>query len=476
MEWLILVGAVVFIIYLMNKKTDTPEVVKSTPPTMPIQRPPIPKNINIKQTDIEDIKLNDEQEKIFQLLETTNDIFYVTGKAGTGKSVLLRYFVSKTKKNVVVVAPTGVASLNVGGQTIHSFFRMPFDIDLENIEIAYKTKELLKHIDAIVIDEVSMVRVDLMEAISIKLQKALNKEIPFGGVQVIMFGDLYQLPPVVTDGQLKKYFDHNFGGHYFFNSPSIVKTNLKNYELCNVFRQKDQEFKDILDAIRKGDVRDTELDKLNERAKAVKPESGYLTLAGKNTTVSDINHKMLNNLSGNEKVYEAEIYGKLTESFFPTDKTLKLKSGAQVMLLKNDTEKPRRWVNGTIGVVSAMEKDFIKVRIDGVDHSISKTSWDKIQYEYDSKSRKLEKHIVSSFKQFPLRLAWAMTIHKSQGQTYQTVAIDLSGGAFAHGQTYVALSRCVSLDGLYLDCPVNRNDIIVDGDIISFMSKAINYN
>lgn len=472
MELLFIIGGIWLIAYLWDKLTISSKSTNIQPQYFSVQNPPAPKTVNVKQVDIEDIKLSDEQANVFNALETTNNFFYITGKAGTGKSVLLRYFVANTRKRVVVVAPTGVAALNVGGQTIHSFFKIPFDIDFNTINVDYKTKEILKNIDTVVIDEVSMVRVDLMEAISIKLKKARQNNDPFGGVQMIMFGDLYQLPPVVSDGELKRYFDHNFGGHYFFNSPAIKDSDLHIYELNIIFRQKDAEFKKMLDHIRQGIVQESEFQKLNERVKAVKPDDGYITLAGKNTTVSNINHTKLNQLGGDEKVYEAEIWGKLTESFFPTEKNLKLKVGAQVMLLKNDTEKPRRWVNGTIGVVSKLSTDGVRVRIDGVEHTITPTSWDKIQYEYDSESRKLQKKVVSSFKQFPLRLAWAITIHKSQGQTYQSVAIDLSGGAFAHGQTYVALSRCVSLEGLYLDAPIKQNDIIVDPDIVYFMKKA----
>jgi ATP-dependent DNA helicase PIF1 len=289
---------------------------------------------------------------------------------------------------------------------------------------------------------------------------------------MVMFGDLYQLPPVVTDGQLQRYFDHNFGGHYFFNAHSIKNCNLQIYELEKIFRQKDPEFKRILDCIRQGLINENDLAILNGRSNIIKPDSGYVTLAGTNSTVSEINHRRLDQLSGEEKNYEAEVWGNLNESHFPTEKRLKLKLGAQVMLLKNDTEKPRRWVNGTLGVVTKLSSDVVKVSIDGVEHTIAQTAWEKMQYEYDSQTRELKKRVVSSFKQLPLRLAWAITIHKSQGQTYRTVAIDLSGGAFAHGQTYVALSRCVSIDGLYLDAPIKLGDIIVDPNIVSFMKQA----
>lgn len=475
MEWIIIVAIVGLVAYAVGSGSNNKSKFRTTStatqasPAKPITKP----KLNIKQDDISSVKLSVEQDKIFNLLETTNDHYYITGKAGTGKSVLLQYFVENSGKRIVVVAPTGVAALNVGGQTIHSFFKMPFDIAFEDLRVDYKLREILRNIDTVVIDEVSMVRVDLMEAISLKLQIARKNEEPFGGVQMVMFGDLYQLPPVVTDGQLDRYFKHNFGGYYFFNAPSIKKANFYIYELSNIFRQKDADFKDVLNAIRHGSFKDAQLQTLNSRYNVPKPDTGYITLAGHSSTVSAINHKKLAELPGEEKVYEAEIWGNITESSFPTEKKLRLKVGAQVMMLKNDTEKPRRWVNGTLGIVTKLNSELVRVNIDGVEHTVSPASWDKIQYGYDPDERRLDKKVVSSFKQLPIRLAWAITIHKSQGQTYQSVAVDLSDGAFAHGQTYVALSRCVSLDGLYLDSPIRRDDVIVDPDIVHFMKKAV---
>lgn len=469
MEWLLIVGVIAAIAYIADQSGTNNQNHYSKMSQPAFQ--PKPK-LNVKQIDISSIKLSDEQSMIFNLLETTNDNYYVTGKAGTGKSVLLQYFVENSGKRIVVVAPTGVAALNVGGQTIHSLFKMPFEIDLKNIKVDYKLREILRNIDTVVIDEVSMVRVDLMEAISRKLQIARNNEEPFGGVQMVMFGDLYQLPPVVSDGELDRYFKHNFDGYYFFNAKSIKESGLNIYELSNIFRQKDPEFKKILNSIRYGSIKESELTELNKRTKVAKPASGFVTLAGHNATVSAINHKKLAELPNEEKVYEAEIWGNITESSFPTESKLRLKVGAQVMILKNDNEKPRRWVNGTLGVVTKLNNEVVKVSIDGVEHTILPASWDKIQYAYNPEERELTKKIVSSFKQLPIRLAWAITIHKSQGQTYQSVAIDLSDGAFAHGQTYVALSRCVSLEGLYLDSQIRRDDIIVDPDIIEFMKQA----
>ncbi|PIP56471.1 helicase, partial [candidate division WWE3 bacterium CG22_combo_CG10-13_8_21_14_all_39_12] len=397
---------------------------------------------------------------------------YITGKAGSGKSILLRYFVENTSKQVAVVAPTGVAALNVEGQTIHSFFKLAPELqDLTSLKVDYKTKEILRHLDALVIDEISMVRADLMEAINIKLQIARDNNSPFGGLQVIMFGDLFQLPPVVSDGELHRYFDHNYEGIYFFNAPVYKEIDLKIFELNHIFRQKDQDFIRLLNAVRDGNVNSDVLSHLNQRAEIALPETGYLTLAGHNATVSRINHEKLAELDGEEKVYIAEISGDLKESSFPTEKELRLKEGAQIMLLKNDRQKPPRWVNGTVGVVTKLSDDIIRVNIDGVEHTISKESWNSIRYYYDAEKRELEKEIVSSFTQFPIRLAWAITIHKSQGQTYESVAVDLTDGAFAHGQTYVALSRCTSLDGLYLTSPIQPEDVIVDQEIVSFMRK-----
>lgn len=480
MEWLIAIGVVAFIAYIAGRSSsnkDQPvQKLYTAQPRVPVKDKPRPTpkpRLNVKQADISSIKLSNEQSEVFNLLETTNENYYITGKAGTGKSVLLQYFVENSGKRIVVVAPTGVAALNVGGQTIHSFFKMPFDIDFDDLRVDYKLREILRNIDTVVIDEVSMVRVDLMEAISKKLQIARKNDEPFGGVQMVMFGDLYQLPPVVTDGELDRYFKHNFGGYYFFNAQSIKNSGLKIYELNIIFRQKDHEFKKILNSIRNGVLKESDMEILNQRLEAEKPDSGYITLAGHNATVSSINHKMLSDLPGDEKTYEAEIWGSITESSFPTEKKLKLKVGAQVMMLKNDNEKPRRWANGTLGVITKLSNEVVKVSIDGVEHTVAPATWDKIQYDYNPEERELTKKIVSSFKQLPIRLAWAITIHKSQGQTYQSVAVDLSDGAFAHGQTYVALSRCVSLEGLYLDAPIKRDDIIVDPDIVEFMKKAV---
>lgn len=429
--------------------------------------------LNVKNVDVSNIILGKEQKEIYDLIEKTNKNVYITGKAGTGKSVLLQYFTANTNKVVAVTAPTGVAALNVGGQTLHSFFKMDFDVQKpDETEVDYKTREILRHIDTIVIDEISMVSVDIMEVINRKFQIAKRNDLPFGGVQLIAFGDLYQLPPVICDGELHRYLNHTYGGIYFFNAPVFKQANLQIYELEHIYRQKDKEFKDILNDIRHGNITDVVLNELNKRAEIEIPEDGYITLAGTNAGVNATNTKKLSQLADNEREYIAEISGDIKQSAFPTEKFLKLKVGAQIMMLKNDTEKPMRWANGTLGVVTSLTPTVIRVNIDGVEHSVNKAAWSKVRYYYDSEERKLEKEITSTFTQFPMRLAWAITIHKSQGQTYQSVNVDLSTGAFAHGQTYVALSRCKNLEGLYLKSPIKREDIIVDREVAEFMKNA----
>ncbi len=476
MEWLLVILGALGIGYIFGQSNN-----KSVQ-TLALDRAPVPdkkviqtvaKRLNTEKTDLSAIELGEEQKKIFEVLNSSMQSAYITGKAGTGKSVLLQYFVANSSKNVVVLAPTGVAALNVSGQTIHSFFKFSWETqDPTKLTVGYKLKELLRHVDTIVIDEVSMVRADLMEAISKKLQLARDNDEPFGGVQMVFFGDLYQLPPVVTDGELQRFFDHNYGGIYFFNSPTLQKLDYEKFELNKIYRQKDKKFIELLNQIRLGMVSENTLDEINTRVTVLPEEGGYITLAGHNDTVTQINHTQLSKLEGKEMVYEATISGDLNEKSYPTEKQLKLKVGAQVMLLRNDRQKPSRWVNGTLGIVTQLSEEVIRVNINGVEHTVPKDTWESVRYYYDPEERKLEKEVVNTFTQFPLRLAWAITIHKSQGQTYQTVAIDVSQRAFAHGQMYVALSRCQTLEGIYLKSPIKREDVIVDPKVIEFMKQT----
>ena len=466
MEWLIIIG-IIWGIYSIFNKGNHPTNSYTSSSYSPSPKP----KINVKQVDISNITLSSEQQKIFDRLEKTRNHVFITGKAGTGKSVLLQYFKQNSTKKLVVAAPTGVAALNVGGQTIHSLFKIaPQFIRKENLRLSYKTSLLLRNIDTVVIDEISMVRADLMDAIDYLLKQARGNALPFGGAQIVMFGDLYQLPPVVQDAELHKYFADNHGGFYFFNGHAWENTPLEIYELSKIFRQKDELFKDILNAIREGKVDDQILSSLNNRVVLEIPDDGIITLVTTNSLVSEINQRKLDILEGIPREYRATITGDLEQSAFPTEEFLRLKKGAQVMLIKNDKEK--RWVNGTVGFVESLSEDEVKVNIDGIKYSVPRETWSKIRYYYDQEKKKVEEEVVSSFTQFPLRLAWAMTVHKSQGKTYGSVAIDMGDGAFAHGQTYVALSRCKTLEGIFLKREILTQDIIVDPAVISFMKKA----
>lgn len=420
-------------------------------------------------TEQDTIKLNPEQETLKDLIENTNQHIFITGKAGTGKSTLLQELKNSSSKKLVILAPTGVAALNIGGQTIHSFFKIKPSgfVDRSKLKVSQESKKLIKELNTIIIDEISMVRADLMDAIDFMLRQARACSEPFGGVQIVMFGDLYQLPPVVADKSLEQYLQEHYGGIYFFNANVWSATELEIHQLKENMRQKDEEFREILDAVRIREFDSSLLATLNERAKVKAPSQDYITLALTNSAVQAINLEQLNALHTKKYDYKAKIEGELEPSAYPTELKLELKEGAQVMFLKNDKEK--RWVNGSIGKIFSLSKNEVEVELDGEIYLVKPERWDKIRYSLDGE--KIIEETVSSFKQLPLRLAWAITVHKSQGQTLDRVVLDMGRGAFAHGQTYVALSRCRKLSELYLKQEIRARDIIIDPQVSDFMRR-----
>ena len=405
-------------------------------------------------------------------MEKTTKSIFITGKAGTGKSTLLRYFRATTKKNVVVIAPTGVAAVNIGGQTIHSFFRFPPRfIQKDDIRRLKKYRKLIGQLDSLILDEVSMVRADLMDGIDYALRINRDKmDLPFGGVQVILFGDLFQLPPVV-DNELAKTFERRYGSPYFFSSGIIQKVPLESIELSKIFRQSEPDFIALLNKIRNNRYGEPDLEKLNKRviAEGDSSKNEAIILTTTNERARQTNEAKLNTLPGPTFEYHAHVTGKFDEPSYPNDYTITLRKGAQVMLIRNDANK--RWVNGTIGHVEAVSKESITLSIDGRIHNVPRTTWEKIKYEYDEVSGKIVPEGVGAFEQYPIKLAWAITIHKSQGKTFDDVIVDLGDGAFTHGQVYVALSRCASFSGLKLRTPVIASDVIFDKRILEFTSR-----
>lgn len=421
--------------------------------------------------NIDGITLSEEQNNLFDRIENSKDHFFITGKAGTGKSILLRYFKARSKKKLVVGAYTGVASLNIGAQTLNSLFNLPFGhINTKTLKVSEKIKTLLRHVDTIVIDEISMVRADMMDAIDFILRRARGNQAPFGGVQMVFFGDLYQLQPIVTDKALQQYFADNHGGSYFFNALVWKNARLDVFELVEVFRQKDQFFRNLLDRVRKGDIDEETLLTLNKRMVPNLSGEGIITLTSTNNIAESINYSHLNMIQENMYEYNAVINGKFESSSFPADGILSLKKGAQVMCLNNDQGK--KWVNGTIGTIESLSDSLIQINVNEHIYPVSPHTWEKKKYHYNKSLRKIEEETVATFTQFPLRLAWAITIHKSQGKTYNDVIINLGTGAFTHGQTYVALSRCSTFEGIFLKQALSRKDIIVDVAVIDFMSRV----
>jgi ATP-dependent DNA helicase PIF1 len=440
-----------------------------------VHRPPVaePRPDRAGSLDVvNQLTLSPEQQAVFDAIETTREHIFVTGRAGTGKSTLLNHLAWNTSKQVVICAPTGVAALNVGGQTIHSLFRLPIGVIADHeIEQSNELRKLLGTIDTIVIDEVSMVNADLMDAIDRSLRQARQRpREPFGGAQVVLFGDPYQLAPVPGDADERAYFSDQYRSMWFFDAKVWSVADLVIYELATIHRQHEAEFKYMLNAVRHGRVTAEIAAKLNETGARPAPTDGTITLATTNVTVTRINATQLAKLPGRSLTARAEVSGEFGGRSYPADEALELKVGAQVMFLRNDGDQ--RWVNGSIGVVTKIDST-VWVDVDGEVFQVQPMVWEKYRYSYSAVTKSLKKDIVAEFTQFPLRLAWAVTIHKSQGKTYERAIVDLGQRSFAPGQTYVALSRISQLDGLYLSRPLRPSDIIVDENVLRFMSRAV---
>lgn len=428
---------------------------------------------------------NKEFQDALQLITHTRQSVFLTGKAGTGKSTFLKYICNHTKKKYVVLAPTGIAAINAGGVTLHSFFKLPFrpmlpdDPDLslshgrifEFFKYPKEKRKIIAEVDLIIIDEISMVRADIIDCVDRILRVySGNMRLPFGGKQLLFVGDVFQLEPVVPSDQ-KEILSLFYASPFFFSARVFKDINLVPIELQKVYRQTDSVFINILDRIRNNAARKQELDTLNGRYfPSFEPqnEDMYITLATRRDQVDFINEKKLAELPGEEYVSVGKIEGDFPESSLPTQLNLSIKEQAQVIFIDNDYE--RRWVNGTIGMVSGIDENGnVYVLLEsGVEHLVEPTSWRNYKYKYNEKEKRIEEEIVGTFEQLPIRLAWAITVHKSQGLTFSRVVVDLTGGVFAGGQTYVALSRCISLEGLVLKSKISSRDIFIRKEIVEF--------
>lgn len=426
---------------------------------------------------------NPEFQNVWDLIQHTRQSVFLTGKAGTGKSTFLKYICANTRKKYVVLAPTGIAAVNVGGQTLHSFFKIPFrplladDPDFAPMRIRKTlryTKEkvkLIRELDLIIIDEISMVRADIIDFVDRVLRNySGNMREPFGGKQLLFVGDIFQLEPVVTR-DMRQILQRDYRQFFFFNAHVFADLCLVPIELRKIYRQSDSDFVAMLDRVRVSHATRDDLMRLNARCNPNYRGEGFtITLATRRDTVNSINDDHMAALKTPEYVYEGEIEGTFPENDLPTALQLTLKEGAQVIFIRNDKEG--RWVNGTIGRIQRLTTLHVFVELeDGIVHQVEEETWENIQYAYDEKKQQVVENVLGSFRQFPVKPAWALTVHKSQGLTFNNVVIDFAGGAFTSGQTYVALSRCTSLEGITLLKPLSERDIIVNTAVVDFSRR-----
>ncbi len=425
--------------------------------------------------DKQPLELNADFQYALNAIEKENRYLFITGRAGTGKSTLLQLFRNTTRRKTVVLAPTGIAALNVGGQTIHSFFGFPPRfLSLNDIK-KRRDRRLYQNLEVLVIDEISMVRADLLDNIDYFLRLNRENNAPFGGVQVVFFGDLFQLPPVIASEAEQALFQLQYASPYFFSAKVMQTFKVETIELQKVYRQENRHFLRLLEAVRLNRIEYDTLEELNSRyLPDFQAQDFYITLCARNSRADTINRQELDRIPLPAQSYAATVTGEFNPNFYPTDAILRLKLSAQVMFVKNDPK--RQFVNGTIGKVVKLEADAITIMVEENDQrryvEVEPLDWEILRYRQSiTAPDAIETEVIGTFQQYPLRLAWAITIHKSQGKTFDKVIIDLDSGAFEHGQTYVALSRCRTLEGIVLKQPIRPKDILTDERIVEFYEQ-----